>query len=344
MRLFDKLFKKKTSVDDIASATTHQPESPIPEVPTIIEKESDNGEKATQIIIPALQNGFPRYVNIIGTDITYDTESIEGISIIEEKSGQAVNIPGYEYGIEYYLQRKATELKRQKKLDIAIACLQKSNTIMSMQTDYYTKKEFLRLPEFLKKAGRFDDAQEEEIRIENLFSGKGYISICEDRISDLSQSSSRTELVEVPRAHRICETCAKYHDRLYALDEQNTRLIPYKKFSDYVNKKSCDCQLPSFPFWEGISIMNGAGQDDPIGYSNRPFEDDRTPKEKNDYDIYIQKLKTEKKNRDDYDWLRQYLPEIAPKSFGGYMRMKNSASSGYSKLVKAASDLGHALD
>lgn len=46
-------------------------------------------------------------------------------------------------------------------------------------------------------------------------------------------------------------------------------------------------------------------------------------------DPYIQ----ESKDREQYYWLLENIPDIAPKSFGGYRRMKNNNSTNYQKLV-----------
>lgn len=47
--------------------------------------------------------------------------------------------------------------------------------------------------------------------------------------------------------------------------------------------------------------------------------------------------------RADFDWLWEFIPEICPKSFSGYMRMKNSNSKNYQKIVAAAAKRGFNL-
>ena len=98
-----------------------------------------------------------------------------------------------------------------------------------------------------------------------------------------------------------------------------------------------------FPFWEGIS--------EPAYYSLRrlrelnlmPMRDTRTSEESALYERRQSDLAAEKKDRDDYAWLQEHLPEIAPKSFGGYRRMKNSNSNNFQKLVCAAQEQGRKL-
>lgn len=45
-------------------------------------------------------------------------------------------------------------------------------------------------------------------------------------------------------------------------------------------------------------------------------------------------------NRYEYDWLREFAPDIAPKSFGGFMRMKNAKTENYQKIKKEARKRG----
>lgn len=51
--------------------------------------------------------------------------------------------------------------------------------------------------------------------------------------------------------------------------------------------------------------------------------------------------KKEQHNRYEYDWLRRYAPDIAPKSFNGFMRMKNAKSENYLKIKKEAKKRGY---
>ena len=47
-------------------------------------------------------------------------------------------------------------------------------------------------------------------------------------------------------------------------------------------------------------------------------------------DPYIEEAKC----REQYYWLLENMPDVAPKSFGGYRRMKNINSANYQKLVE----------
>lgn len=47
-----------------------------------------------------------------------------------------------------------------------------------------------------------------------------------------------------------------------------------------------------------------------------------------------------KRNRDDYAWISENLPEMCPKSYGGYKRMKNQNTKNFVKLANACLEKG----
>ena len=277
---------------------------------------------------------LPRYYTIISTGKECDTGSIEGINSIPQKTGQIVNMPGYEWSIEYILQRKATEYWRSEETDLAIACLKKSNQLMSLNPSYWTKKNFLRLPEYLKKLQKYDEARKEEQYIEQLFDCSSNIVI--DTLLKNCQMSN-TDLVEATYDLSCSETAAKYRGRVYSISGKDAR---FPKLTQDVLSSG----LHFYPFTFGVSIFRiGEKHEDPIKYSNRPFIDDRSEEEKRVYNDRITQKINEAKDRKDYDWIRENLSEIAPKSFGGYRRMKNSNSSSYIKLIEAAKTKGYII-
>lgn len=247
--------------------------------------------------------------------------------------------------VEYVLQRKATEHKKSGNINLAIACLRKSNEIMPFSPMSYGEKEYLRLPKYLRIAGRFDEADEEEIKIHGFVESQKETleETIINRSKEVTTSLNDTPLILVPRETRLCGECAKYHDRLYALSPDDDIVPQFSIFESYVKSKKCDCHLITFPFTLGISIMRGAGEQNPVKYSNRPFLDDRTSDEKETYDSYISQKNQERKDRADYDWICKNLNDIAPKSFGGYRKMKNSNSANYQKIIQAALEKGHTI-
>lgn len=271
----------------------------------------------------------------------YDTlEHIEAIPVPTKSF--TINFD-FKESVEYVLQRKATEHKRNGNIDLAIACLKKSNEIMPYSEMLYTSDDYLRLVKYLKLANRFDEARNEEEKIIEYLNKTG--SIQKDQILNRAKEASRLYdndgYILVSRGHCICAECARYHDRLYSANGIDNRVPNFESYETYINQKTCSCQLITFPFCLGINIMRGLGEENPIEYSSRPFTDDRTDSEKESYDAYIAKQESEKKNRQDYDWICENLSDIAPKSLSGFTKMKNSNSSNFQKIVQAAQEKGY---
>ena len=86
---------------------------------------------------------------------------------------------------------------------------------------------------------------------------------------------------------------------------------------------------------------------DAIKASQRPFVDDRSEEEKQNYLDFLKRQESEKVKKEDeivYYHLVKELPDIAPKSFSAYRRMKNSRSKNFLKLVEAAKEYGINID
>lgn len=62
-------------------------------------------------------------------------------------------------------------------------------------------------------------------------------------------------------------------------------------------------------------------------------------------DKYWIELEARRKiEREKYKWLQDNLPEICPKSFSGYMRMKNANTKNYQKIAAEAKKLGRNIE
>lgn len=156
---------------------------------------------------------------------------------------------------EQILQKKATMYKKENKMDLAIACLKKSNQFMKVSWYSYTVKDYMRLVDFLYMNSQFDEARDEKRKIYDYFG---------------------------------CDEVGIYQNiqnRLFNTDEEK---------ADY-------------------------------------------------YEKVIIPAQEELKDREDYYWILEYLPEIAPKSFGGYRRMKNSSSANYIKLKQRVAEKGREI-
>lgn len=92
------------------------------------------------------------------------------------------------------------------------------------------------------------------------------------------------------------------------------------------------------------TIHDKFGHDvDAIQASQRPYIDDRSTAEKEAYLNYLKQKENERQKEIDeleYYTILAKLPDIAPKSFGGYRRMKNQQTKNYLKIEKVAKENG----
>lgn len=287
----------------------------------------------------------------------YDLSTVEGINAIpvprakEQPSGGVASVTGR---IEYYLMLKAGQYEKAGEVDLALACFRKANQLMPVSSVEYDKDRYLRLPRYLRKLRRFDEARAEEAKIEQLFGdGNRFVSEkgwTEKRNADLFRNlrDFDTDLVEASYIRCCCSECAKYRERVYSVSGRDRR---FPKLPETLLAGSHDCGITLWPFIDGVNSMSTHNGKDLEGkaiikYSNRPFIDDRTPEELRDLaEIEQQKFAdlAREQNRIDYDWLWEHLPEHCPKSLSAYSRMKNQKTEKYKTLVAEAVKLGYEI-
>lgn len=267
----------------------------------------------------------------------YKMDTLEDIKAIPVPTKKFEYNCDFTQSIEYVLPKKATEFKKQGNMDLAIECLKKAIEISPYSPMPNTGVLQSRLQNYLKMARRFDEARELD----------DAISQTNDEYNDsikrnMLQLSSMSDSIEVIRNPQVCAECARYHGRIYS-KKNNSKFPQMILFLDYYNKKQCDCSLTFYPYHDNASIPTICSKNKVIEYSNRPFEDDRTAKEKKSYDDHIKECFESAKDRKDYDWIYEHLPEVAPKSYGGYRNMKNKNSVNYQKIVSLAKEKGYSI-
>lgn len=263
----------------------------------------------------------------------YKMDTIEDIESIPVPTKPYTYSCDWKESIEYVLQRKATEHKRNGNIDIAIACLKKVIELMPYAPMQYPEV-YSRLENYLKIARNFNEAHEAHSLAEN--KGAQYYTDITNMYLNIADDY---EMIYVPREPTICANCACFHDRVYSKNP-NDGYPDISIFTNYISKRTCNCHLmanPLFPDFNNISA------DYPLSHSTRPFIDDRTPEEKKRYEDMVIRKSAEKKDRQDYDWLLEHLPNDAPKSYGGYRNMKNRNSSNYQRLVILARQYGYKI-
>lgn len=305
----------------------------------------------------------------------YDFNSIEGIKSIPVPEYKSPAYEHYEYirmgSLEYYLDLKAYEHKKAGRMDLAIACFRKANEIYP--NGHYRQKEnvYLKVVECLKDAGRFEEARAEKAFIEANY--KPYFleyslpQYADDpnAIDKYMHSDTNRFLLEQHKSDLIstfctargktCAECSKYRGRIYSVYGWDSR---FPKFPDELRKmyihKHCDIGFQAIALFDEFDYQHYILSYDPekifaslsavIRYCNRPYIDDRTPEEKALFNQRQEEIQTREKNKDDFDWIREFLPELAPKSLTRYITMKNKRTMQYQEISKQAKEKGRLLD
>ena len=277
---------------------------------------------------------------------TYELNSLEEINKIKIPSYKRLkNITSPVNNIEYILQRKATEYKKNGQMDLAIACLRKSNEIMPHSNYSWSAKDYLRLIEFLKNNGQFAEARLEEEKLR-----KSFPSVFDPLTIQLKQfsivlknaRSMRTDLLEMTEHSTTCSECSKYQGRVYSISGNDNRFPKLPDIVSQIGAIHMGCRHTFYPFIYGVSSLSNGK--DPINYSNRPFTDNRTAREIAQWEQEQREIATEALDRSEFDFIREHLPDAAPKSLAGYRKMKNANTKSYISLMDKIRKAGYDLN
>lgn len=102
----------------------------------------------------------------------YDLSTVGGINAIpvpKQKERPAAGISSPTGKIEYYLMLKGGQYEKAGEVDHALACYRKANELMPFSSTEYGREPYMRLPRYLRKLRRFDEARTEEAAINKLF-------------------------------------------------------------------------------------------------------------------------------------------------------------------------------
>lgn len=293
---------------------------------------------------------------IVSDGEKYDLESIDSIKSIraphfDKFDNSGLGVTG---NLVYVLRMKASGLKNEGKNETALALLKRATEMMPTSGILWNKKDYERFPQWLREAGEFEAAKNAQKCIDDLF--KTSLNY-KKQVNDINMRNANelgTDLMEAGYFNGCCGECAKYRGRWFSISGEDKRFP--KMPVDY----GCTCQGIDFnpviyDISEPIYCPQGT---DIITWSNRPFIDDRSDEEKETFNFF-------RKERENEEWFEQYrdrferlkfydrkkfeqlkkeLPDMAPKSFNGYMRMKKSNSKNYQKLSESAAEIGIFLD
>lgn len=186
----------------------------------------------------------------------YDMDTLSGIN--------SIPVPAQNYNtgeptkdcIYYVLQRKATEHKRNGKLDLAIACLRKSNELSDYeQRPLLLEKDYLRLVNYIKLTGDLELAQYEQDKIY-----QRHPEFLDKRISNLvgiketlKKNREWNNDYVLVSTNNTCPICKKYDLKIYSISGR-TNKYPKLPHEIIINGGFCpNCYLGLNTHFDGIS-------------------------------------------------------------------------------------------
>lgn len=293
--------------------------------------------------------------------------------------GDSDGFRSYTGDIDYYLRAKSAQYEEAGNIELAILCLRKSNAIRMVARRGYRKDDYYSLVRLLARNGYVQEATIEKSKIDVFFGENIVDTIClngREQANKIIKSAYElgTGLLIMQAHECACSECAKYQGRVFSIYGTDSRFPPLPEaFYEYgaIHK---GCRHSFFPYVDGFSdpgldytlsiqkAKNPNYRKSIIAFSNRPFIDDRPEEDINEALERIEKEKIEtarKKDLEDhmiereakrgtekreYKWIQENLPEICPKSFSGYKRMKNSNTKNFQKIVAEANRLGRNID
>lgn len=156
----------------------------------------------------------------------YDMDTLEGIN--------AIPVPAQNYDtgdwttdlIYYILQRKATEHKRNGRMDLAIACLRKSNALSDYEDQpTLSEKDYMRLVKYLKAAGDSAGAEAELAAIRHR-----HPEFYDKRISNLrriketiQQAKAYHEDLVYVTTRNDCPICSPYDGKIFSISGRSLK-------------------------------------------------------------------------------------------------------------------------
>lgn len=303
--------------------------------------------------IPKNADNWYNAQHLISDGTKYDLESIEGI--------QSIKVPNFKYqdifagygvtgSLDYVLRMKAGNFYNRKEKELCSVCLWKATELM-LENKYggWRKEDYDRLVNWHNALGMFDEARKAEKYLQNHpnYLGNSFNNLA-DQIKNSTLENARRfgcDLVAFhDYGHGCCSECSKMTGRVYSISGKNKK---FPKLPEYVKQhgnfhEGCRCTMTVF-FDRDTEIYYKGERVNAIKASNRPYVDNRTQQEIELYNKYLNLIKNKEKedaDRKEYYSIRELLPDVAPKSFNAYRRMKGQQTDSFKRLVEIANANG----
>lgn len=154
----------------------------------------------------------------------------------------------------------------------------------------------------------------------------------------------KTEDTVILLSSMYCPVCCIYNHRVFSVYGNDKRFPCLLKMPDFLLKKQCpECGYnPTYGIYFSCT-MNKKELNKDIKFSNRPFIDDSPPEVIRHREKLSREAAEFEQFQNEFEWITDNLPDIAPKSLSGYKRMKSSNSKNYQNIVNKAKEKGFTI-
>lgn len=190
-----------------------------------IKKEFNTFVSDMENIFQKIYNFFKSFTNFPPRleSKTYNLDNLNGINSIPLNASR-IMYNGYPNPMYYVLQRKATEHKQNGHLDLAIACLRKSNEISdSYDRTPLLEEDYLRLVKYLEISGDLELAESEKEKIYHNHPEFLDKSITSARLirETVEKAKQQNQDLIILSASKNCPFCQNYNKQIFSISGRN---------------------------------------------------------------------------------------------------------------------------
>lgn len=326
-------------------------------------------------VFPTDKEGWYDARYLVSDGILYDlenTKSLKTIPIPNFKKNNLFEGYGITGSLEYVLKMKARFLREKGKIKESNTIYQRIHLFIGASDHGYREKDYFVYPLILLREFKFEEAEKKRAEIEQYLKTLkvhdgtlGFYTFKRDLMKKTINDCKIycTDYIEMNAHYACCEKCNKLQGRVYSISGQSKVFPKLPEVIKETGQVHDGCRHQFRPYiytatGENTLYDKMGNKVDAIRSSNRPYIDDRDEEEKRKYNIYLQKMESEKYwwqnelekqkkryiEKMEYKQICEKLPDLAPKSFSGYMRMKKSETKNFLKIAQAAKDIGIEID
>lgn len=303
-------------------------------------------------------------VYIVSDGVEYNLSNVDSIRSIKCPDFSTLpttdveNELGVTGQLDYVLRMKASRCRSRDENELCSACLWKTTELMLRNRPSWRKEDYNRIVYYHNEMGMFDEAQKAQ---EYLNSFPCYAMNEFDYYAMLSLQTAISKAGKPPKdlvvfedfGNGCCSECAKHRGRVYSISGKSKT---YPKLPQYALEhgnfhSGCRCCMS---IYTGGNVMLRGESVDPLIASNRPYVDDRSDAEIEQYERLLKTLEENERTQHErldysiskgkiyieYSMVKNALGDLAPKTLSAYSRMKKTRSKGFIKIVDALKEKG----